>query len=155
MDPETPAKVVAYVRSIDNSTRLVDVNSGGPANDHNLGDVNDIHDYGGYLGAHPHPHDPKPTKTQYAMVGEFGGIGAFLTQWEVRNGSGKCRSNSPSGVYGHGNTTPSDAAASYVAMTGMLASIKRDISAAVYTQVSAYLYYVFRLVSRYTICATS
>ncbi len=50
------------------STRLVDTDSGGPANDLHIGDVNDIHDY-------PDPKDPLPSDTQYAMIGEFGGIG--------------------------------------------------------------------------------
>ena len=64
------------------------------------------------------------------MVGEFGGVGAFLNQWEqVQNGSGKCRSNSPAGSYGHGNTTPTEQASSYAAN-------KRDISASVYTQIT-------------------
>ena len=71
------------------------------------------------------------------MVGEFGGVGAFLTQWQqAQNGSGKCRSNSPAGSYGHGNTTPTEQASSYVAMTKLLAANKRDISASVYTQIT-------------------
>jgi hypothetical protein len=71
------------------------------------------------------------------MVGEFGGVGAFLNQWEqVQNGSGKCRSNSPTGSYGHGNTTPTEQASSYVAMTKLLAANKRDTSASVYTQIT-------------------
>ena len=36
-----------------------------------VGDVNDIHDY-------PNPRVVTPTATKYAMIGEFGGIGAFL-----------------------------------------------------------------------------
>ena len=130
-DPRTPADLVDLVRRADPS-RLVDVNSGGPANGHNLGDVNDVHDYGGYLGSNPHPRDPKPNATQYAMVGEFGGLGAFVTEWQA----GKCRSNSPAGQYGHGNSTPAEQAAGYVAMTKLLAANRRDISASVYTQIA-------------------
>merc|ERR1739848_208951 len=52
-------------------TRLVDTDSGGGANNLHIGDVNDIHSY-------PYPGDPQPSGTQYAMVGEFGGIGAFV-----------------------------------------------------------------------------
>ena len=133
--PETPATLVDLVRGIDPS-RLVDVNSGGPANGHGLGDVNDIHDYGGYLGNHPQPRDPKPTATQYAMVGEFGGVGAFLSEWQQVNGTGKCRSNSPAGSYGHGNSTPTEAASSYIGMTKLLAANKHDISASVVTQIT-------------------
>jgi beta-galactosidase/beta-glucuronidase len=133
--PETPAKIVELVRGIDPS-RLIDINSGGPANEFNVGDVFDIHDYGGYLGSRPRPKDPKPTATQYAMIGEFGGLGAFLSQWQQVNGSGKCRSNSPAGSYGHGNTTPTEAASSYIGMTKLLAANKHDISASVYTQIT-------------------
>lgn len=56
------AKVVEWVSSKD-PTRLVDTNSGGPANALKVGDVNDIHDY-------PWPRDPKPSSSQYAMIGE-------------------------------------------------------------------------------------
>lgn len=49
-------------------TRLVDFNSGGPGNALGLGDVNDVHTY-------PWPVAPEPSTTQYAMVGEYGGIG--------------------------------------------------------------------------------
>ena len=42
-NPQTPSNLVDLVRRLDPS-RLVDVNSGGPANGYGLGDVNDIHD---------------------------------------------------------------------------------------------------------------
>ena len=87
--------------------------------------------YGGYLGKHPHPRDPKPNITQYAMIGEFGGIGAFLAEWQ----SGKCVSNAvATGVYGHGNATPTQQANNYIMMTKLIATIKDDVSASVYTQ---------------------
>lgn len=45
------------------------------------GDVNDIHTY-------PYPGTPKPSASQYGMIGEFGGIGAFIAgkEWVP----GKC-----------------------------------------------------------------
>ena len=43
---------------------LLDTDSGGKANDLHIGDVNDIHSY-------PQPGDTQPSKTQYAMVGEY------------------------------------------------------------------------------------
>lgn len=63
------AKVVEWTKKYD-TTRLVDTNSGGAANNLHVGDVNDIHSY-------PWPGSPKPSDTQAAMIGEFGGIGCF------------------------------------------------------------------------------
>ena len=61
-------------------SRLVDTNSGGPANNLHIGDVNDVHSY-------PYPGNPAPSATQVAMVGEFGGIGTYTTgQHEWANG---------------------------------------------------------------------
>jgi hypothetical protein len=90
-------EMVAYTRSLTPAagySRLVDTNSGGAGNNLHIGDVDDIHDY-------PYPADPKvgcvillesgliflsyypqASATQYAMVGEFGGIGAFIADKE-------------------------------------------------------------------------
>eukprot|EP01047_Picozoa_sp_COSAG01_P028566 COSAG01_NODE_1924_length_8886_cov_6.780699_4_plen_229_part_00 len=116
-NPKTPSNLVDLVRKIDPS-RLVDVNSGGPGNGHGWGDVNDIHDY-------PQPRDPKPTGAQYAMVGEYGGIGAFITQWQP----GKCHTYLKA-------ATAKDEADIYVNMTKSLLANKDDISASVYTQIT-------------------
>ncbi len=71
--------VVEWVQQYD-PYRLVDTNSGGPANSLHVGDVNDIHSY-------PYPGNPAPSATQVAMVGEFGGIGTYVTgQHEWANG---------------------------------------------------------------------
>ena len=69
--------VVEWVKEYD-PHRLVDTNSGGPANNLHVGDVNDIHSY-------PYPGKPSPSETQVAMVGEFGGIGTFMTghEWDA------------------------------------------------------------------------
>eukprot|EP00483_Globobulimina_turgida_P008740 UN08758 len=73
------ANVVAFVRSLD-PTRLVDADSGGGANDQHVGDVNDVHNY-------PYPRAPKPYQDkQYAMIGEYGGIGYFMTNKEWARG---------------------------------------------------------------------
>jgi hypothetical protein len=40
----------------------------------------------GALAADPYPHDNVPSDTQYAMIGEFGGIGAFIPGREWRPG---------------------------------------------------------------------
>jgi hypothetical protein len=78
---DVPSIVDAF-RALD-PTRPVDADSGGAANDWHLGDVNDIHTY-------PWPGDPKPSKTQYAMIGEYGGMGAYIKghEWVP----GKCYS---------------------------------------------------------------
>lgn len=72
--PWDVAGVVEYARSLA-PFHLIDTDSGGDANKLGLGDVNDIHDY-------PDPHSTVPSETQYAMVGEFGGIGAFVENKE-------------------------------------------------------------------------
>ena len=57
-----------WVQSYD-STRLVDTDSGGPANDLHVGDVDDMH-VGGPSPKNPH----KPGPRQYMMDGEYGNI---------------------------------------------------------------------------------
>jgi len=74
--------VVDMVRDMDPS-RLIDTNSGGPANDLHIADVNDIHTY-------PYPGDPLPSATQYGMVGEYGGVGAFVAGHEWVPNQCKC-----------------------------------------------------------------
>jgi len=112
-------KTVSFAKSLD-STRLFDTDSGGPANDLHLADVNDIHSY-------PYPGDPKPTKTQYGMIGEYGGIGAFVKGHEwVPN---QC------GTYLHVDT-PQEEADTYIAMVKTIASRKADISVCIYTQIT-------------------
>ena len=62
---EQVTEMVQFTRAID-PYRLIDAHSGGDMNAG--GDVNDIHTY-------PYPGNPKPSPTQYGMIGEFGGIG--------------------------------------------------------------------------------
>lgn len=52
------------------AARLVDTNSGGPANAVGVGDLFDVHSY-------PAPAAPLPSTSQAAMVGEFAGLGWF------------------------------------------------------------------------------
>jgi hypothetical protein len=52
-----------------NSTHVI------TANDLHIADVNDWHTY-------PYPGHPMPSATQYAMLGEFGGVGAFVAGHE-------------------------------------------------------------------------
>ena len=112
--------VVAFIQDAD-PHRLVDTNSGGGANDLRIGDVNDIH-------AYPWPGNPRPSATQYAMVGEFGGLGAFIPgkEWAT----GKCS------TYLH-TPTPQDEADTYVNMTKKLLDYKASgVSVCIYTQLS-------------------
>jgi hypothetical protein len=62
------SEMLEFTRALD-PHRLIDTHSGGDV--HVGGDVNDIHTY-------PYPGNPQPSSTQYGMIGEFGGIGAFL-----------------------------------------------------------------------------
>jgi hypothetical protein len=110
-------QVTQMVLDLDPS-RLVDTNSGGPANNLYFANVNDIHTY-------PYPGDPKPSATQYAMIGEFGGVGAFVSgkEWVA----GQCT------TYLHVNT-PADEAATYINMTNMISL--DDVSVIIYTQIT-------------------
>ena len=76
--PNDVAGIVKLAQTLD-PTRLVDTDSGGGANNMHIGDVNDIHSY-------PQPGDPKASATQYGMIGEFGGIGAFVEgkEWQPK-----------------------------------------------------------------------
>ena len=111
------AKVVEWTKHYD-PTRLVDTNSGGRANNLYVGDVNDIHSY-------PWPGHPKPSATQAAMIGEFGGIGAFQQghMWTPKG----CH------TYLHVNTS-ADEASTYVNMTTKIIESRGDVSYSVYTQ---------------------
>ena len=73
------SEVVAWAEAYDGAQsahgaagagRLIDVNTGGPANSLGLGEANDVHSY-------PYPAAPRDSGTQFAMVGEFGGLGWF------------------------------------------------------------------------------
>jgi hypothetical protein len=113
-------EVVSWIQAYD-PHRLVDTNSGGGANDLHIADVNDIHSY-------PWPGTPSPSATQYAMVGEFGGIGTYQTgksEWA----NGQC------GTYLHVDT-PQIYADTYSQMIGNLTNYKiaPGVSVCVYTQ---------------------
>jgi len=87
VDSFNVSEVVAWASSYDGLSsphgvygagRIIDTNSGGPANSLFLGDVNDVHSY-------PEPSVPMPSSNQFAMVGEFSGLGFFPTnehQWK-------------------------------------------------------------------------
>lgn len=115
----TVADVVALARAADWQNRPVDTDSGGAANAQPQGDVNDVHSY-------PYPAHPKPTTHKYAMVGEYGGIGAFIPgkEWV------------PSRCHAYkAVATPAEEASTYLEMARMLLNRTADISAAIYTQV--------------------
>jgi len=109
--------IVALAKQLD-PTRLVDTNSGGKANDLKIGDVNDIHSY-------PYPGDPQPSKTQYGMVGEYGGIGAFVAgkEWKPKS----CHTYLA-------KSTPAEEASTFITMAAQIQSRVDHISASVYTQ---------------------
>jgi hypothetical protein len=110
--------VVKYTEAYDPS-RLVDTDSGGGANNLHIGSVNDIHDY-------PDPQNPQPSDTQYAMIGEFGGIGAFVAgkEWWPKQCHTYLRV-----------ATPAEEASTYINMTKTLLR-NRNVSASVYTQIT-------------------
>ena len=114
--------VLETVKRLD-PTRLVDIDSGGyTTSEVNIGDVLDRHTY-------PQPGTSLvfPTATQYALLGEFGGIGAIIKgkEWRV----GGCHS------YGE-MATPADQASTYITMAKQLLSAVANISGAILTQVT-------------------
>jgi hypothetical protein len=110
---------VNMIKSLD-PTRPVDTDSGGGANNYGYGDVNDIHTY-------PYPGDPIPSSTQYGMIGEYGGIGAFVAghEWVP----GQCQTYLAV-------ATPTDEANTYISMVQTIQGEKMDVSACVYTQIT-------------------
>lgn len=112
--------VVAWTQAYD-PLRLVDTDSGGGANDLHIGNVNDLHTY-------PYPGDAKPSATQYAMLGEYGGVGWFTPDPNVW-APGQC------GAYLN-QATPQDYVDTYVAMTKTIVSQRADLSAVIYTQIT-------------------
>jgi hypothetical protein len=101
-------------------SRLLDTDSGGTANDYQLADVNDLHTY-------PYPGDPKPSATQYGMLGEYGGLGAYVPghEWVPA----QCQS------YLAMNSTTAFADL-YVQMAASILGNGADISATIYTQIA-------------------
>lgn len=115
--PFDVTSIVALSRQLD-PTRLVDTDSGGGANNLHIGDVNDIHSY-------PYPGDPQPSKSQYAMIGEFGGIGAFVPGKEWKPTACHTYLHAP---------LPGDEADLYIKMAGQIQGRVDHVSASVYTQ---------------------
>jgi hypothetical protein len=111
--------VVEWVAAYDPS-RLVDTNSGGPANSLGVGDVNDIHSY-------PNPGSPLPSTTQYAMIGEYSGIGAFVSGHEWT--PGQCSSY---------ETLPNPAAQAelFINMTKLILAERSKVSVSIATQIT-------------------
>ena len=112
--------IVDLTKKTDRMGRLVDTDSGGGANNLKYADVFDIHDY-------PNPGDPKPSATQYAMIGEFGGLGAFVKgkEWVP----GKCHTYEKV-------DTPLQEADKYIIMAVTILNNIQDVSASVYTQIT-------------------
>jgi len=120
--PYTVNEVVDLARRLDWQGRLVNTDSGGGANNapYNNGDVNDIHTY-------PNPGFPLPSATKYAMVGEFGGLGAFI----------KGKEWVPDQCYSYEQVADSHALANrYVGFTQTFVSEIPFVSASVYTQIT-------------------
>lgn len=111
--------VVQWIKNYDPS-RLTDTDSGGPANDLRVGDVNDVHSY-------PDPSDPKPSPTQFAEIGEYGGLGAFVPGHEWVQGS----------CYAYETCGSTDKLADrYIGMTKYILQHKNDLSVVAYTQIT-------------------
>ena len=114
------SEVIAWARAYD-PHRLIDTDSGGGANDLHIGDVNDIHSY-------PWPGNPQPSATQYAMQGEYGGIGAFTPGREW----------SPGQCFAYlANPDAQAEAEVFVNMTKVLVQNKaKGVSVSVFTQIT-------------------
>ncbi|ETO28751.1 hypothetical protein RFI_08379 [Reticulomyxa filosa] len=75
--------VVNEISALD-STRLINSDSGGSANAFGFGNVNDIYSL-------PSPIDNLPSDVQYAVLGNYGGLGYFVTGKEWVNNA--CTAN--------------------------------------------------------------
>ncbi len=120
--PHSVADVVALARRTDWQDRPVDTDSGGGANYDEAGDVNDIHSY-------PYPGNPLPSRTKYAMIGEFGGVGTFTEgkEWV------------PGGCYTYLHVNTSQLVAeTYVNMTDRMLreQLPRGLASSIYTQIT-------------------
>ena len=95
-----------------------------------LGDVVDCHTY-------PAPTvRPNASGTQYAMLGEFGGVGAFVAGKEWRPPTPTHKSCFAYNLPLAPLATPADEAQAYIKMTDTLLSWSDTLSASVYTQIS-------------------
>jgi hypothetical protein len=115
--------VYAWAQGYDGS-RLIDSNSGPDGRDpmsNRLGNVSDGHSY-------PWPRAPTYIAGQTQMIGEFGGIGAFVVGHEWT--PGKC------GTYLPASDPPTEAGI-YVNMTKQLITLKQQgVSCCIYTQIT-------------------
>ncbi|ETN97818.1 hypothetical protein RFI_39708, partial [Reticulomyxa filosa] len=112
--------IVSMVESWDQS-RPVDADSGGLANNFGFGNVNDIHTY-------PDPQDNQPSATQYSALGEYGGLGYFVSNKEwVENG-----------CYAYERVASAQAFADrYIQMSQAITQFHKDgLAAVVYTQIT-------------------
>jgi beta-galactosidase/beta-glucuronidase len=95
-----------------------------------LGDVVDCHTY-------PAPSvRPNASASQYAMLGEFGGVGAFVVGKEWRPPTPTHKSCFAYNLPLVPLATPADEAQAYIKMTDTLLSWSDTLSASVYTQIS-------------------
>ena len=95
-----------------------------------LGDVVDYHTY-------PAPSArPNATVHQYAMLGEFGGVGTFVPGKEWRPPTPIQKACFAYNLPLHPLATPADQARAYIAMTDTLVVWSKTLSASVYTQIS-------------------
>jgi hypothetical protein len=175
--PFDPAAAVAWARKHDPG-RLLDTDSGGPANNLGLGDVNDTvssdassgilsvlpacnhvacfnylvsmsgtldgdyfvlqHDYPWPLGPAAKRPGPVPTATQYAMLGEMGGMGSFTMghMWAPAESSNTASNPNDKGCFSYGHqfvNTSSDEARAYQWILGNITE-HPEISVSIYTQ---------------------
>lgn len=95
-----------------------------------LGDVVDYHTY-------PAPTNrPNATSHQYAMLGEFGGVGTFVPGKEWRPPTPTQKSCFAYNLPADPLATPADEANAYIKMTDTLVAWSDTLSASVYTQIS-------------------
>lgn len=127
------SNVVRWVKQYDN-TRLVDTDSGGPANDLHVGDVDDLH-VGGPSSNNPH----KPGPRQYMMDGEYGNIEFWIknhTWTSSENLSEVCRLyGNPDASHPMVNGKPQGVAESIAAMANAAHQIG-NLSVASYVQLT-------------------
>lgn len=126
------SSAVQWVRMYDH-TRLIDTDSGGPANAEKIGDVNDLH------AGEPNPSRPVPSETQYAMDGEYGNFEYFIDGHTWTNSSNRnevCRLYRPSGSPPGGDRDGAHSTAAAYIQTMKALQEYGKVSAAGYVQLT-------------------
>lgn len=112
-------KIIAFIKSLDSNSRLIDLMSGGPEDILlGLGDVDDRHLY-------TDPGDVQPVPNRYGMIGEYSNVASYSQghEWQP----GRCKTMK------HMNTS-AEMADYFIKTLQEIEQVVGHVSASVYTQ---------------------